>query len=125
MPGGRQIPSDVIDLREYKKNNQVRDFKNLVIAPFAGEAKKTYLLGAIPKGAVIVGIQSIDGTKIIDGGADLKVGDINDSANGATINTNRVYTDGGDLFVTPTVTQTNGYIIRYMNTGITDGAYAG
>lgn len=126
MPGGRQIPSDVIDLREYKKNNQVRDFKNLVIAPFAGEANKTYLLGAIPKGAVIVGIQSIDGTTITDGGAGLKVGDINDLANSIDLaNNNKIHSDGGDLFITPTAEQTKGYIIRYMNTGITDGAYAG
>lgn len=125
MPGGRQIPSDVIDLREYKKNNQVRDFKNLVIAPFAAEANKTYLLGAIPKGAVIVGIQSIEGTTITDGAADLKVGDINDYANGVALANNKIHPDGGDLFITPAAAQTKGYIIRYMNTGITDGAYAG
>lgn len=125
MPGGRQIPSDVIDLREYKKNNQVRDFKNLVIAPFAAEANKTYLLGAIPKGAVIVGTQTIENGNITAGGTGLKIGDINDHANGVDIANDKIHPDGGDLFITPGAVQNKGYIIRYMNTGITDGAYAG
>lgn len=124
MPGGRQIPSDVIDLREYKKNNQVRDYKNLVIAPFAGEANKTYLIGALPKGAAVISVLKLaDNT--LAAATDVKVGDINDSANGAAIAANTVYPDGGDLFVTPATAQTNGYVIAYMNTGITDGAYAG
>lgn len=124
MPGGRQIPSDVIDLREYKKNNQVRDYKNLVIAPFAAEANKTYLIGALPKGAAVISVQKLSANALA-AATDVKVGDINDSANGAAIAANKVYPDGGDLFITPAAAQTNGYVIAYMNTGITDGAYAG
>lgn len=124
MPGGRQIPSDVIDLREYKKNNQVRDYKNLVIAPFAAEANKTYLIGALPKGAAVISVQKLSANALA-AATDVKVGDINDSANGAAIAANTVYPDGGDLFITPAAAQTNGYVIAYMNTGITDGAYAG
>lgn len=124
MPGGRQIPSDVIDLREYKKNNQVRDYKNLVIAPFAAEANKTYLIGALPKGAAVISVQKLSANALA-AATDVKVGDINDYANGTAIAANTVYPDGGDLFITTGTAQTNGYVIAYMNTGITDGAYAG
>lgn len=124
MATARLIPSDVVDLREYKKNNQVRDIKNLVIQPFAAEANKTYLLGAIPKGALIFSMN-----KIVNGATsqttDLKVGDIADTANGTALAQNKIYSDGGDLYITPAAEQNQGYIIAYMNTGITDGAYAG
>ena len=125
MAGGRQIPADVIDLREYKKNNQVRDIKNLVIQPFSAEANKTYLLGAIPKGAAIQSINKFTPTAVGTAATDIKVGDINDVASGTTLAANTVYVDGGDIWIKPTAVQTNGYIISYMNTGITDGAYAG
>lgn len=124
MPGGRQIPSDVIDIREYKKNNQVRDYKNLVISPFAAEANKTYLIGALPKGAAVISIQKL-AANALSAATDVKIGDINDSANGAAIAVNTVYPGGGDLWIAPGAAQTNGYVIAYMNTGITDGAYAG
>lgn len=122
---GRQIPSDVIDLREYKKNNQVRDIKNLVIQPFSAEANKTYLLGALPKGAAVTAVNKFTATAIGAAATDVKVGDINDTANGTTLSTNTVYADGGDLWIAPDAAQTDGYIINYMNTDITDGAYAG
>jgi hypothetical protein len=125
MAGGRQIPADVIDLREYKKNNQVRDIKNLVIQPFSAEANKTYLLGAIPKGAAIQSINKFTATAVGAAATDIKVGDINNVASETTLTANKVYVDGGDIWIKPTVDQTNGYIISYMNTGITDGAYAG
>ena len=125
MAGGRQIPADVIDLREYKKNNQVRDIKNLVIQPFSAEANKTYLLGALPKGAAVTAVNKFTATAVGAAATDLLIGDINDSANGAAVAANTVYPNGGDLFITPGATQTNGYIVSYMNTDITDGAYAG
>lgn len=125
MAGGRQIPSDVIDLREYKKNNQVRDIKNLVIQPFSAEANKTYLLGALPKGAAVTAVNKFTATAIGAAATDVKVGDINDAVNGTTLGTNKVYADGGDLWIAPGAAQTDGYIISYMNTDITDGAYAG
>lgn len=126
MAGGRQIPADVIDLREYKKNNQVRDIKNLVIQPFSAEANKTYLLGALPKGCIVMSHLTLEaGATAADTATELKVGDINDSANGAKIAANKVYPDGGDIWITPAAGQTNGYVIQYMNTDITDGAYAG
>lgn len=126
MAGGRQIPADVIDLREYKKNNQVRDIKNLVIQPFSAEANKTYLLGALPKGCIVISHLKLEaGATATDADTELKVGDINDSANGAAIAANKVYPDGGDIWITPAAEQTNGYVIQYMNTDITDGAYAG
>ena len=126
MAGGRQIPADVIDLREYKKNNQVRDIKNLVIQPFSAEANKTYLLGALPKGCIVMShLKLAAGATATDTDTELKVGDINDSANGAEIAANKVYPDGGDIWIAPAAGQTNGYVIQYMNTDITDGAYAG
>ena len=126
MAGGRQIPADVIDLREYKKNNQVRDIKNLVIQPFSAEANKTYLLGALPKGCIVMShLKLAAGATAADTGTELKVGDINDLANGAEIAANKVYPDGGDIWIAPAAGQTNGYVIQYMNTDITDGAYAG
>lgn len=126
MAGGRQIPADVIDLREYKKNNQVRDIKNLVIQPFSAEANKTYLLGALPKGCIVMShLKLAAGATATDADTELKVGDINDSANGVEIAANKVYPDGGDIWITPAAEQTNGYVIQYMNTDITDGAYAG
>lgn len=126
MAGGRQIPADVIDLREYKKNNQVRDIKNLVIQPFSAEANKTYLLGALPKGCIVMShLKLAAGATATDADTELKVGDINDLANGAEIAANKVYPDGGDIWITPAAGQTNGYVIQYMNTDITDGAYAG
>lgn len=126
MAGGRQIPADVIDLREYKKNNQVRDIKNLVIQPFSAEANKTYLLGALPKGCIVMSHLKLEaGATATDTDTELKVGDINDLANGAAIAANKVYPDGGDIWITPAAEQTNGYVIQYMNTDITDGAYAG
>ena len=126
MAGGRQIPADVIDLREYKKNNQVRDIKNLVIQPFSAEANKTYLLGALPKGCIVMSHLKLEaGATATDTDTKLKVGDINDSTNGVDIAANKVYPDGGDIWITPTAGQTNGYVIQYMNTDITDGAYAG
>lgn len=130
MAGGRQIPADVIDLREYKKNNQVRDIKNLVIQPFSAEANKTYLLGALPKGCIVMShLKLVAGATAIDTDTELKVGDINDLVKGveiaAKIAANKVYPDGGDIWITPAVDQTNGYVIQYMNTDITDGAYAG
>ncbi len=128
MAGGRQIPADVIDLREYKKNNQVRDIKNLVIQPFVAEANTTYLLGALPKGAAVTAINKFTDTKVdavAATDADVKIGDINDSENGNSLKNNTIYPNGGDIFIIPTGTQKNGYIISYMNTDITDGAYAG
>lgn len=126
MAGGRQIPADVIDLREYKKNNQVRDIKNLVIQPFSAEANKTYLLGALPKGCIVMShLKLAAGATATDTDTELKVGDINDLANGAEIAANKVYPDGGDIWIAPAAGQTNGYVIQYMNTDITDGAYAG
>lgn len=130
MPGGRQIPSDVIDLREYKKNNQVRDFKNIVIAPFKAEANKTYLLGSLPKGAVCTGFYHHNPTnnkltsKLTDHGIKISK-DISKDKTGVNIVHSEVYPDGGDLFITPGAEQTLGYVIPFMNTGITDGAYAG
>lgn len=130
MPGGRQIPSDVIDLREYKKNNQVRDFKNIVIAPFAAEANKTYLLGSLPKGAVCTNFYHYTPadnkltSKLTDHGIKISK-DISKDKTGINLVHSEVYPDGGDLFITPGAAQTNGYVIAYMNTGITDGAYAG
>lgn len=130
MPGGRQIPSDVIDIREYKKNNQVRDFKNIVIAPFAAEANKTYLLCSLPKGAVCTNFYIHTPTdnkltsKLNDHGIKISK-DISKDKVGVNITHSEVYPDGGDLFITPGAAQTNGYVIAYMNTGITDGAYAG
>ena len=125
MAGGRQIPADVIDLREYKKNNQVRDIKNLVIQPFSAEANKTYLLGALPKGAAVTAVNKFTATAVGAAATDLLIGDINDSANGAAVAANTVYPNGGDIWIAPAAGQTNGYVIQYMNTDITDGAYAG
>lgn len=132
MAGGRQINADVIDLREYKKNNQVRDVKNLVIQPFVAEANKIYLLGALPKGAAVTTIYKFNDDNTIEKietteTTNIQIGDINDinNNNNSKLKNNEIYPKGGDLWITNEKKTTSGYIISYMNTDITDGAYAG
>lgn len=121
----RIIPEDVVDLREYKKNNQLRSNRTIIISPFAAEANQTYLVGALPKNSYLIFTRVINPDNSISTDAaafDLKVGDINDQGEAVALSGNTSMF-GGDLFVTPAAAQNKGYLICYAETEPTNGYY--
>lgn len=131
MAGGKFIPKGVFDMREYKKNNQVYNVRALVITTFDLEPNSKYLLGALPKGAIVQSIfkKAKDGTVTTLTPTMLKVGDINDTANGTLLKASMIAGDKADIFVEnadAAVKDADGeIIITFIDTAYTSGPYAG
>lgn len=131
MAGGKFIPKGVFDMREYKKNNQIYNVRSLVITTFDLEKKSVYLLGALPKGSIVQGIykKAKDGTVTALTPTMVKVGDINDIANGTLLAANMVAGDKADIFIendTDATKEADGeIIITFIDTTYTSGPYAG